>query len=176
MMNEAIEKVDWSGLYSFGKERKEFTFDLPSPVSLSNSSLSWEAKVFFSPGYSGRYGAKRNLIFVDGIPSPNDLSAYEPLYMAEPTPGPKGVNAEEDRVWRKFNRRELKLFNLFLGQFFNHATDEIQTFLIQAGWYNRKFDHYAGCSMCKCSRGFVMKDESGEIKNIAVYVDFKEKK
>ena len=175
-MNETINKVDWTTLYSYGTNQKNFTFDLPSPVSLANSSLAWEASVYFRPGYSDRFGVKRNLIFVDGVPSPNDLALYEFLYMAEPMPGPKGVDAEEDKIWKKFNRREIKLFNLFLDQFFNQATDEIQTFLTQAGWYNRRFDHYAGCSMCKCSRGFVMKDEMNEIKNVAVYVGFREKK
>jgi hypothetical protein len=177
MMNETIEQIDWNALYSVGSERKEFTFDLFYPLLLVDNpaSQNWTASVSFRRGYGDRANAKKNIIFRDGVPSPKELNASLLYHMEEPMPSVKGVNKENDKLWRKFNKIELKLDEAFLSAFFNAASFEIQSFLIEAGWYGRKFSMYAGCSMCRCSPGYNLKSANGFIKNVAIDVVFKKK-
>jgi hypothetical protein len=177
MMNETIEQIDWNALYSTGKHTKDFTFDMCDPLLLADSPLSqnWTATVNFRARYSDRYSAKKNILFRGGVPSPKELEANHPWYMEDPKPSVKGVDKENDKLWRKFNRMELKLDEAYLNAFFNVASFEIQSFLIEAGWYGRKFSMYAGCSMCKCSPGYNLKGANGIIKNIAIDVTFKKK-
>jgi len=177
MMNETIEAIDWNVLYSVGNGRKEFTFDLFDPLLLTDNpaSQNWTATVSFRARYGDRANAKKNIIFRDGVPSPKELDASHPYYMEEPMPSVKGVNKKNDKLWRKFNKMELKLDEAFLGAFFNAASFEIQSFLIEAGWYGRKFSMYAGCSMCRCSPGYNLKSANGFIKNVAIDVTFKKK-
>jgi len=177
MMNETIDKVDWNALYSAGKHSKDFTFDLFDPLLLAENpaSQNWTVTVNFRDRYSDRASAKKNIIFRGGVPSPHELDVNHAWYMAEPKPSVKGVDLENDKLWRKFNRTELKIDEAFLSAFFNAASFEIQSFLIEAGWYARKFSMYAGCSMCKCSPGYNLKSANGFIKNVAIDVTFKRK-
>ena len=177
MMNETIEPINWNGLYSVGDERKEFTFDMFDPLLLADNpaSQNWTATVSFRGRYGDRANAKKNIIFRDGVPSPKELDASHPCYMEEPMPSVKGVNKENDKLWRKYNKLELKLDDTFLCAFFNVASFEIQSFLIEAGWYGRKFNMYAGCSMCRCSPGYNLKSANGFIQNTAIDVTFKKK-
>jgi len=176
MMNEALDKVDWNALYSVGKDSKEFTFDMFDPLLLADNpaSQNWTATVSFRGQYGDRANAKKNILFRSGVPSPHELETSHSWYMEEPKPSVKGADKENDKLWRKFNRVELKLDEMFLNAFFNVASFEIQSFLIEAGWYERKFSMYAGCSMCKCSPGYNMKS-AGSIKNTAIDVVFKKK-
>lgn len=175
MMNETIDKVDWNALYSVGSNSKKFTFDLFDPLKPEGTVQSWTATVSFRGHYGDRANAKKNIIFRDGVPAPHELDVNHPWYMEEPKPSVKGVDKDNDKLWRKFNRLELKLDEAFLNSFFNAASFEIQSFLIEAGWYGRKFSMYAGCSMCKCSPGYNLKSASGCIKNTAIDVNFKKK-
>ena len=177
MMNETIEQIDWDALYSVGKNSKDFTFDLFDPLLLADNSASqnWTATVSFRGRYGDRANAKKNIIFRSGVPSPKELDASHPYYMEEPRPSVKGVDLDNDKLWRKFNRKELKLDEAFLSAFFNAASFEIQSFLIEAGWYSRKFSMRAGCSMCPCSPGYNLKSANGFIKNTAIDVVFKKK-
>jgi hypothetical protein len=177
MMNETIDKVDWNALYSTGKHAKDFTFDMFDPLLLADNSASqnWTATVNFRSQYSDRYSAKKNILFRGGVPSPKELETSHPWYMEDPKPSVKGVDKENDKLWRRFNRMELKLDEAYLNAFFNAASFEIQSFLIEAGWYSRKFSMYAGCSMCKCSPGYNLKSANGFIKNVAIDVTFKKK-
>ena len=176
-MNETLDKVDWNALYSVGKDSKEFTFDMFDPLLLADNpaSQNWTATVSFRGRYGDRANAKKNVLFRNGVPNPHELETNHAWYMEEPKPSVKGVDLANDKLWRKFNRMELKLDEMFLNAFFNAASFEIQSFLIEAGWYGRKFSMYAGCSMCKCSPGYNMKSAGGNIKNTAIDVTFKRK-
>lgn len=178
MMNETIEQINWNGLYSVGNERKEFTFDLFDPLLLADNpaSQNWTATVSFRDRYGDRMNAKKNIIFRDGVPAPHELEANHSWYMVKPEHSVKGEDKENDKLWRKYNKLELKLDEAFLSAFFNVASFEIQSFLIEAGWYSRKFSMRAGCSMCPCSPGYNLKSANGFIKNVAIDVVFKEKK
>jgi hypothetical protein len=178
MMNETIEQIDWNALYSVGKHSKEFTFDMFDPLLLAENpaSQNWSATVTFRDRYGDRANAKKNIIFRDGVPAPHELQANHPWYMVKPEHSVKGEDKENDKLWRKYNKLELKLDEVFLGSFFNVASFEIQSFLIEAGWYSRKFSMRAGCSMCPCSPGYNLKSANGFIKNVAIDVAFKEKK
>ena len=177
MMNETIEAIDWNALYSVGNERKEFTFDLFDPLLLADNpaSQNWTATVSFRGRYGDRMNAKKNIIFRDGVPSPKELETNHPWYMEMPEHSVKGQDKDNDKLWRKYNKLELKLDEAFLSAFFNAASFEIQSFLIEAGWYGRKFSMRAGCSMCPCSPGYNLKSANGFIKNTAIDVVFKKK-
>jgi hypothetical protein len=177
MMNETIEPINWNGLYSVGKHSKEFTFDMFDPLLLAENpaSQNWTATVTFRDRYSERSSAKKNIIFRDGVPSPKELETNHAWYMEMPEHSVKGKDKENDRLWRKYNKLELKLDEAFLAGFFNVASFEIQSFLIEAGWYSRKFSMYAGCSTCRCSPGYNLKSANGFIKNVAIDVVFKKK-
>lgn len=95
--------------------------------------------------------------------------------MEKPEHSVKGQDKENDKLWRRYNKLELKLDEAFLAGFFNVASFEIQSFLIEAGWYNMKFSMRAGCSMCPCSPGYNLKSANGFIKNTAIDVIFKAK-
>jgi hypothetical protein len=177
MMNETIEPINWNALYSVGKHSKEFTFDMFDPLLLAENSASqnWTATVTFRDRYSERSSAKKNIVFRDGVPSPKELEPNHAWYMEMPEHSVKGKDKENDKLWRKYNKLELKLDEAFLAGFFNVASFEIQSFLIEAGWYSRKFSMYAGCSTCRCSPGYNLKSANGFIKNVAIDVVFKKK-
>ena len=177
MMNEAIEQIDWNALYSVGKDSKDFTFDLFDPLLLADdpASQNWTATVNIRGQYGDRASARKNILFRGGVPAPHELDVNHVWYMAEPKPSVKGVDLDNDKLWRKFNRTELKIDEAFLCAFFNAASFEIQSFLIEAGWYGRKFSMRAGCSMCPCSPGYNLKSANGFIKNTAIDVTFKKK-
>lgn len=177
MMNETIEPINWNALYSVGKDTKEFTFDMFDPLLLAENpaSQNWTATVTFRDRYGDRANAKKNIIFRDGVPSPRELEANHPWYMEIPEHSVKGQDKENDKLWRKYNKLELKLDDTFLCAFFDVASFEIQSFLIEAGWYGRKFSMYAGCSTCRCSPGYNLKSANGFIRNVAIDVVFKKK-
>lgn len=177
MMNETIEPINWNALYSVGKHSKQFTFDMFDPLMLAENpaSQNWTATVTFRDRYSERSSAKKNIIFRDGVPSPKELEANHSWYMEMPEHSVKGKDKENDKLWRKYNKLELKLDEAFLSAFFNVASFEIQSFLIEAGWYSRKFSMFAGCSTCRCSPGYNLKSANGFIKNVAIDVVFKKK-
>jgi hypothetical protein len=174
MMNETVEQIDWNALYSVGKDVKEFTFDMFDPLYVDDKQC-WTATVNFRARYSERYTAKKNILFRCGMPAPDELKPDHRWYMAKPEHSVKGADIVNDKLWRKFNRTELKIDETFLHAFFNVASFEIQSFLIEAGWYNMKFSMYAGCSMCRCSPGYNLKSANGFIKNTAIDVVFKKK-
>ena len=172
MMNETIDKIDWNALYSSGKHNKDFTFDMFDPLYVDDKQC-WTATVNFRARYSERYSAKKNILFRGGVPSPDELKPDHCWYMQKPEHSIKGADKVNDKLWRKYNRTELKLDETFLHAFFNVASFEIQSFLIEAGWYGMKFSMRAGCSMCPCSPGYNLKSANACITNTAIDVTFK---
>ena len=171
---------------------KDFTFDIYDTnnfLKLSNGNI--KANISFSPRYSDRYNTKNNFLFVSGERSPHELDASCKYYHSELTPGAKGKDLEMDKEWRIYNRKEVKIMNTYLLILSSEIEYKAKTvgsevswdfpgfysvlskWLNNSGFYNRTFSPYAGCSMCKCSPGFKLKNIHPSIRNVAMYVEFK---
>lgn len=154
MMNEITEvpKLDFDGYY------KEFTFDV-----IDVMDKSYNVKLLISCRNSERFGAKGNVFYIDGTPSPHELSPYHKFYHKELKAGPMWIDLELDKKWKKYNRNEVKIFNMFIDRFMDYLSKmgyqyrDLEYYILCAGLNNRKWNMHAGCSMCKCSPGFKMK-------------------
>ncbi|NBW57254.1 hypothetical protein EBR43_05625 [bacterium] len=172
---------------------KDFMFDvhdINNFLRLPNGRL--QANVAFRPRYSERWSTKNNYLFVSGERSPHELDSSCKYYHQELQPGPKGEDEAMDKEWRVYNRKEVKIMNaylLILGSEIEYRAKNVDSetswdfpgfykvlseWLNHSGFYNRVFSPYAGCSMCKCSSGFKLKNVHSSIRNVAMYVTFKE--
>jgi len=172
MMNtetDTVEpKIDFNGEWY-----KEYTFDIVDVLD-----KSYTVKLHVNRRYSERYGAKGNIFFINGTLSPHELSPFHKLYHEELDAGPKGIDPEQDKKWKKYNRLEVKIFNIYINRFMDYLRgmgypyQDLYYYILDAGLDNRKFNVYAGCSMCKCSPGFKMKGV--HVKNNAFSLSFEE--
>jgi hypothetical protein len=172
---------------------KDFMFDVFDTnnfLRLPNGRV--QANLSFRPRYSERRSTKNNFLFISGERSPHELDSSVKYYHQELKPGPKGQDEAIDKEWRIYNRKEVKIMNtylLILGseiecRALNNDSESTWDFpgfykvlsewLNHSGFYNRTFSPYTGCSMCKCSPGFKFKNIHPSIKNVAMYIDFKE--
>jgi len=140
-----------------------------------------KAKISFTSRYSDRRSAKKNLVFVNGEKSPQDVPETSPLYNVELVPGPRGDELI-DKVWDRYNRKEVKIMKTYLNRLASVIKDKAQAeetfkkldfWIENSGYKKAQFNPYAGCSMCKCSPGFVLRTNS-DIKNTAMHVAFME--
>lgn len=169
MMNtEAVEpKLDFEGYH------KDYTFDVVDVLD-----KSYTVKLHINCRNSERYGAKGNVFYIDGTPRPHELSSLHKFYHEELEPGPRGVDIDQDKKWKKYNRSEVKIFNMFINRFMDYLNSmgspyqQLYYYILDAGLDNRKWNMHAGCSMCKCSPGFKMKGI--HIKNNAFSLSFTE--
>ncbi|NBW57070.1 hypothetical protein EBR43_04665 [bacterium] len=174
---------------------KDFTFDIHDTnnfLKLPNGRI--QANISFSPRYSDRYSTKNNFLFVSGERSPHELDTSCKYFHNELKPGPKGKDEIVDKEWRVYNRKEVKIMNTYLLILSSEIEYKAKTvdseaswdfpgfymvlseWLNKSGFYNRIFSPYAGCSMCKCSPGFKLKNVHPSIRNVAMYVKFEEYK
>lgn len=172
---------------------KSYTFDIHDTnnfLRLPHGRI--QANVSFSPRYSDRYTTKNNFLFVSGERSPHELDSSCKYFHNELQPGPKGEDVDKDREWRIYNRKEVKIMNTYLLILSSEIEYKAKTIDSEASWdfpgfymvlsewlnksgfYNRTFSPYAGCSMCKCSPGFKLKNVHPSIRNVAMYVAFHE--
>lgn len=135
---------------------------------------NYQAEIKINSRYGDRLNAKSNKIFLDGVISPHEVSKFNKrYYMEQLKPGPRGLNADYDKSWDRYNRREVKLNKLFLNTLRDHADEIMRDYMTQAGWDKMVWNNYAGCSTCKCSPGFNMRGD--KVKNTAFYVTFSER-
>jgi len=154
MMNELTEvpSLKFDGYY------KEYTFDVVDVLD-----KSYKVNLHINRRNSERYGAKGNVFYVSGTLSPHELSPYHKFYHEELKPGPQGVDLELDKKWKKYNRNEVKIYNMYIDRFMDYLSGmgyqyhDLEYYILRAGLNDRKWNMHAGCSMCKCSPGFKMK-------------------
>jgi len=172
---------------------KDFTFDVydtANLIELPKGKL--QAKVSLRSRYSERRSTKNNYRFVTGTRDPHELDSSHNYYHTKLAPGPQGIDLELDKEWKIYNRKEVKIQNMYLNILSSEIEYRAKTvdspttwdmpgfymtlseWLSKSGFYSRTFSPYAGCSMCKCSPGFKLKKVNPSISNIAMYVDFKE--
>jgi len=172
---------------------KDFTFDVHDTANLIRFPKGkLQANVSFRSRYSDRRSTKNNFLFVSGTRDPHELDTSHNYYHIKLAPGPQGKDLELDKEWKIYNRKEVKIMNMYLNILSSEIEYRAKTvdsettwdmpgfymtlseWLNKSGFYNRTFSPYAGCSMCKCSPGFRIKNIHPSIKNVAMYVDFKE--
>lgn len=142
-----------------------------------------KAKISFTSRYGDRRNTKRNLVFINGEMSPEDLPETSPLYNVELVCGPRGDELI-DKVWDRYNRKEVKIMKAYLNKLACVIKNKAQTdetfkalnyWIENSGYEKAQYNAYAGCSMCKCSPGFVLRANS-DIKNIAMHLAFERSK
>jgi len=124
---------------------------------------------------------KKNYLFVSGEPSKEEKNK---VIKKEVEVSPGGANLSNltynNIVENK--KDESNTINLFLDSLdwylisnkeVNKDCDDIITFLQNAGYEEREFDVYAGCSVCPCTPGFILNSENELITNTAIYINFK---
>ena len=172
---------------------KDFTFDVHDTANLIRLPKGrLQANVSFRSRYSDRRSTKNNFLFVSGERSPHQLDSSHSYWHPELKPGPKGKDLEVDKEWRIYNRKEVKIMNMYLNILSSEIEYRAKTvdsettwdvpgfymtlseWLNKSGFYNRTFSPYAGCSMCKCSPGFRLKNIHPSIRNVSMHVEFKE--
>ena len=188
MMIAEHTDIDFNRLYN-----KDFLFDVHDTNNFLRLPIGrLQANVSFRPRYSERRSTKNNILFVSGERSPHELDPSHSYYHSELAPGPQGKDLELDKEWKIYNRKEVKIMNMYLNVLSSEIEYRAKTvdsettwdmpgfyitlseWLNKSGFYNRTFSPYAGCSMCKCSPGFKLKNIHPSIRNVAVYVEFKE--
>jgi len=149
-----VPEIDFEG----GKYYKDYTFEVVDVLD-----KSYNVKLTVNRRNSERYGAKGNVFYIDGTPSPHELCTMHKFYHEELDAGPQGLDPEQDKKWKKYNRLEVKIFNMYINRFMDYLRgmgypyQHLYYYILDAGIDNRKWNLHAGCSMCKCSPGFKMK-------------------
>lgn len=171
MMNTEtiVPEIDFEG----GSYFKDYNFE-----EVDVQDKSYNVKLTVNRRNSERYGAKGNVFYIDGTPSPHELSPYHKFYHEELRAGPRGVDLEQDKKWKKYNRLEVKIFDMFINRFMDYLNGmnhhQLYHYILDAGLDYRKWNMHAGCSMCKCSPGFKMKSVSGGVTNHSFSLSFTE--
>jgi hypothetical protein len=149
-----VPEIDFEG----GSYYKDYTFEAVDVLD-----KSYNVKLSINRRNSERYGARGNVFYIDGTPSPHQLSTFHKFYHEKLDTGPRGINPEQDKKWKKYNRNEVKIFNMYINRFMDYLGgvgypyQQLYYYILDAGIDNRKWNLNAGCSMCKCSPGFKMK-------------------
>jgi len=106
-----------------------------------------------------RERSMKGRFYVWGEPKPEKV--FDDIECVPPY-GSRGENEANDKAWDVYNKREVKV-----------SRETVEVALRAAGiampakmTYSRK----AGCSMCPCSPGFVIKDDSHEFHGYDVWV------
>jgi hypothetical protein len=148
-----VPEIDFEGGYY-----KDYTFDVVNVLD-----KSYNVKLTVNRRNSERFGARGNVFYIDGTLSPHELSVHHKFYMGKLQTGTQGENSEYDRLWRKYNRNEVKIFNMYINRFMDYLRglgypyQQLYYYILDAGIDNRKWNMYTGCTTCKCSPGFKMK-------------------
>ena len=135
-----------------------------------------KAKVSFTPRYKDRRNAQANLVFVAGEKSPHQMDIDSKFYQAELAPGPRDKDELIDKLWDKYNKKEVKIMKYYLKNLRdtiknNPQYSVLSSWMEESGMDKPVFNVYAGCSMCRCSPGFVIRSPK-DIKNVAIHVNF----
>lgn len=137
----------------FGKDRK-VTVDVEVMDPVGTRSFA-----FRSAGRSHYNTEKRahGRAYLFGEPEPT-----ESIGLAQPPYGSKGENADNDAAWVAYNKEEVRIMRVILDK----VAAEIDARFPEVGMARAKmtFDRHAGCSMCPCSPGFVVKGIRAEFR------------
>lgn len=172
---------------------KDFTFDVYDTANLIRLPKGkLQVNLSLRSRYSDRRSTKNNFLFISGERSPHELDTAHKYYHIELAPGPQGKDLDLDKEWKTYNRKEVKIMNMYLNILSSEIEYRAKTvdsettwdmpgfymtlseWLNKSGFYKKTFSPYAGCSMCKCSPGFKLKNIHPSIKNVSMHVDFKE--
>jgi len=141
--------------------------DVPIPIRLDESiyignGITVRFRALRTYGGDARkltMGYTKSLVFTYGEPPPA---------MVKPPPSRKGVDLENDKLWRKYNKLEIKSMKSFI-------LSSLGFLGISPG--RLRFSRNTGCSMCPCSPGHRTQDgplcvtlESGDKVAVNVWI------
>jgi len=154
---------------------KNYKFNIGSVYDSKNVDV----EIKFFKNYKSLQ-CNNNYLFVSGEPLQDEKIKNVKVEVAL-SPGGANISQENYEKIVESKKDDSNFINIFLDSFdwylvvnrnVDKQCEEIIEILEQAGYEEREFDIYAGCSLCPCSPGFKL-PSSKQLKNVAIFINFK---